>query len=246
MRKALIISLAVASIAGHAAAFHPLITEDTGFLGKNNRQIETGFEHSVSNEGNDLFARYLGTELSYGITDKADFLMSIPWSSWTSGGASENGLGDFALESKFAVAEKWGWTLALKPGFSICTGDHKKGLGAGKSGFWTHAVAGAASGPWQYYINAGYLLNKNFADERENILKGSLAAAYEIRPKTLISLDLSAETNPDPADDSPPLTSILGLVWSPYEYLDLDAGVKAGLNAPADDLGFLAGITFRF
>lgn len=246
MRKALIMAMGLGLLGGPAAAFHPLFTEDTGFLGKNGRQIEIGLEHAVSSEGNDLFANSLGTELSYGITDKADILVSIPWSSWTSAGVSENGLGDLAIESKFSVAERWGWTFALKPGFSVSSGDDKKGLGAGKSGFWTYVIAGKTSGPWQCYINAGYLLNKNFAEEKVDILKGAMAAAYDMGPETLISLDLTAETNPDSADDNPPLTSILGLVWSPYDTLDLDAGVKVGLNETADDLGLLAGVTFRF
>lgn len=245
--RILLISLAVLALAGgDARAMHPLISEDTGFLGKGGRQAETGFEYSQASDGGNAYSRSLAAELSYGLTDKADLLFTVPWGGWTAGGRSENGLGDMTLDLKFQAAEKYGWTLALKPGLILAAGDDEKGLGAGKTAYALNAVAGRVRGPWQYYLNAGYTLNKNSAGEKEDILKVSAAAVHEILPKILISADLSAETNSDPAAAAHPLFSVFGVVWSPRDALDLDAGVKFGLNSAADDLGLLAGVTFRF
>lgn len=246
MRKVFIAAAALALPCTGAMAMHPLISEDTGFLGKGGRQVEAGFEYAQASDGGDAYSRALALELSYGLTAKVDLLFTVPWSGWTSGGVSENGLGDLALEAKFLLAEKAGWTLALKPGLSLAAGDEEKGLSAGKSAFWTHAIAGRTAGAWQFYFNAGYFLNKNDGGEKEDILKGSAAAVLEVAPKTLVSADLTTETSADPASLKHPLASVFGLIWSPSENLDLDAGVKFGLNDAAEDLGFLAGLTFRF
>ncbi len=243
MKKTLFAALLGGFCAGPALAMHPLISEDTGFLGKGGRQVEAGFEYSQASEGGNSYGRSLAAEFSYGLTDKADLLFTVPWQGWTAAGASESGLGDLALDVKFQAA---GWVFAVKPGFTLASGDDEKGLGAGKSAFGASLVAGKTVGAWQYYFNAGYLLNKNKGGEKEDILKASAAAAYEVLPKTLLTADLSAETNADPAAASHPLSSVFGVVWSPRDTLDLDAGVKLGLNDAADDLGLLVGATFRF
>jgi len=246
VKKILVLTVALGGFCGNARALHPLISEDTGFLGKGVRQVETGFEYSAASGGADVYSRSLAAEFSYGLNGKADILLSAPWQGWTSAGMSESGPGDLALEAKFQVAEKAGWVLALKPGLSLPVGDEEKGLGSGRSGFWSYAIAGRASGPWQFYLNAGFLLNKNSGGEEEHIVKASAAAALEIAPGTLVSADLTTETSADPASLKHPAAAIFGLIWSPSENLDLDAGAKFGLNDEADDLGLLAGATFRF
>lgn len=230
---------------GRAAAFHPLISEDTGFLGRDVRQVETGLDYSVAKEGADTYSTGASAELSYGLLAKVDVLVTVPWQGWSSAGLSESGLGDVLLETKFPVAEKAGWTLALKPGFSLPAGDEARSLGAGKGGVWLYGIAGRTAGPWQCYLNAGYMLNRNSSDEEENILRASAAAVYELVPKILVSADLAIQTNSDPDAVSHPLSSIFGFIWSPYPALDLDAGVKIGLTRAADDFGLLAGLTLR-
>ena len=243
--RILIASLLLAASCGAVSAMHPLISEDTGFLGRDVRQAEFGFEHAVSKEGADVYSNAASAEFSYGLLERVDILLSAPWQGWNSHGVSESGLGDVELAVKFPVAEKAGWTLALKPGFSLPAGNETKSLGAGKGGVWLYGIAGRAEGPMQYYLNAGYLLNRNSVDEEENILKASAAALYELMPKVLVSADLAIETNPDKASVSHPVSSVFGLIWSPYPSLDLDAGFKLGLTKPADDVGLLLGFTLR-
>ncbi|MDD2806294.1 MAG: transporter [Elusimicrobiales bacterium] len=244
-RTALAVCLA-AAFCGRASGMHPLVSEDTGFLGKGGRQVELGLEHAVSREGPDIYSNSLCAEISYGLNERADLLFTVPWQGWSSAGVSESGPGDLALETKLRVAEKAGWTFAVKPGLSLATGDHEKGLGSGKTDLWAYAIAGRTSGPWQFFLNAGYFLNKNSAGEEAHILKGSAAVVLEAAPRTLVTADLTTETSADPDASSHPLSSIFGVAWSPADTLDLDAGVKLGLNDAADDLGLLAGATFRF
>ena len=236
---------AVAFLAVSAFAFRPLTGEDTLFLGKDGRQIEAGLGYSVSKEGQDVYSTGASAKLSYGLFDNLDVLITVPWQGWSSRGISESGLGDVNMEVKFPVAKKADWTLALKPGFSMPAGNEAKSLGAGRGGVWLYGIAGRTYGPWQFYLNAGYLYNRNSLDEEVNIIKGSAAAAYGFLPKFKFTAELAGETNRDRSASSHPVSSALGLIWAPYPSLALDAGVKFGLTRPAADLGLLGGITLR-
>lgn len=243
--KKIVFAAVLALSCGEARALHPLIGEDTGFLGKDVKQVELGFGHMVSREGADRYSNSGNAELSYGLFERVDVLLSAVWHGWTSQGLSESGIGDVSLEAKFPVAEKAGWTLALKPGFSMPAGDESRSLGAGEGGVWLYGIAGRQAGPWQFYLNAVYQLNRNSINEQKNIFKGSAAAVLEVMPKVLVSAELGAETNKDKSSPSHPVSSVLGLIWSPYPTLDLDAGFKMGLTKTAEDAGLLLGLTLR-
>ncbi|HOI41764.1 MAG TPA: transporter [Elusimicrobiales bacterium] len=244
--KNVIIAALFLSLPPTASAFHPMSTEDTGFLGRDVIQAEIGFDHTEDTDAADYFSNTLSATFSYGLWDKLDILLSAPWQGWDSGGLSGSGLGDVSLEAKFWVVESRGWDLALKPGFSLPAGDDAKGLGAGEGQVWVYGIAGRAEGPRQYYINAGYKYNKNSFNEEKNIFSASALGALEILPKILLAAELAVETNTDKDAASHPVSSLLGLVWSPAPTLDLDAGVRYGLNDAADDLGFILGATLRF
>lgn len=243
--KFIIAASLLASSVVTASAFHPLISEDTAFLGRDVRQVELGLDHSVEREGADTYSTTGSAEISYGLFDKVDLLLSAPWQGWNSHGLAESGVGDVSLEAKFGAGRASGWDLALKPGFSLPAGDEGRSLGAGKGGVWLYGVAGRTDGPLQYYLNAGFLLNRNSLEEEEHILKASAAAALAVFPKVMVSAELAAETNTDASSVSHPVTSVFGLIWSPYPTLDLDAGVRLGLTRPAADLGLLLGLTLR-
>lgn len=244
MRR-MIAALLLCVCGGTASAFHPLISEDTAFLGRDVRQIELGLDHSVERHGADTYSTTGSALISYGLFDKVDLMLSAPWQGWNSHGLSESGIGDVSLEVKFGAGRAAGWDLALKPGLSLPAGNERRSLGAGKGGVWLYGVAGRTDGPRQYYLNAGFLLNRNSRREEEHIFKASAAAALEVMPKVMVSAELAAETNTDASSVSHPVSSVFGLIWSPYPTLDLDAGVSLGLTRPATDLGLLLGITLR-
>ncbi len=246
MKKTAIFFSSVLFACGTAAAFHPMSTEDTGFLGRDVIQAEVGFDHTEDTDASDYFSNTLSATFSYGLWDKLDLLLSAPWQGWDSAGFSESGLGDVSMEVKFWVAERSGWDLALKPGFSLPAGDDAKGLGAGEGQVWIYGIAGRTDGPRQYYVNAGYKYNRNSSGEEKNILSASALGALEVLPRTLLAAELAVETNTDKDAVSHPVSSMLGLVWSPVPTLDLDVGVRYGLNDAADELSLILGATLRF
>jgi hypothetical protein len=244
--KVFIFVLVMALAGGRAMAFNPLIGEDSKFLGRYNRQLQGDLDYAVSeNGGVHRYATTATARLSYGLWDKLDVLITVPWQGWSSKGLSESGLGDVLLEAKFQAARRGAWTLGLKPGFSLPEGDEAKSLGAGKGGVWLYGLAGKTSGPWEFYLNAGYLYNRNSFDERQNLLEGSAAASFGVLPGLRACSRLSSRTNKAKDTSSHPVYSAFGLSWSPYPTLDLAAGVRLGLNHGADDLGLLGGLTLR-
>ena len=54
------------------------------------------------------------------------------------------------------------------------------------------------------------------------------------------------DSNPDKASDTDPAFILGGIVFSILKNLDLDVGVKGGLNHTATDYAILAGIAYRF
>lgn len=228
-----------------ARAFHPLTTEDTVFLGRDGRQVTGGVGYTSSEEGIDRYTAGASARLYYGMLDNWDVMVTVPWEGWSSRGITESGLGDVLLETKFQAGEAAGWLLALKPGFSLPAGSESKSIGAGKGGVWLYGLAGKTRKPWQFYLNAGFTLNRNSVGERINLVGASAAAALEVMPKILAAAELAAASSTDRDSLSHPITSGFSLVWSPYATLDVDAGIKLGLTRTAVSRALLAGITLR-
>lgn len=237
--------LAVFYLSAPAAAFTHLTGEDTRFLGRDGKQMEGWLDYSADKEGPDRYFTGASAKITYGLWDKLDLMVTVPWHGWNSHGISESGLGDALLEAKFQVADRSGWNLALKPGFSLPAGDEAKSLGAGKGGAWIYGIAGKTMGSWQLYLNAGFILNRNSLGEEKNILKASAAALLKAHPKLLAAAGVDASTNKDKSSTSNPVTSVFGLVWSPYPTLDLDAGLRLGLTRAAISEGLTAGLALR-
>jgi len=246
MKKIFLAVAAILSLQAGAYAMHPLMTEDTGVLGKGVRQAELAFQHSSAHALPDIYGNELAPVLSYGLNDKTDLLLGLPWSGWSQGGNSESGMSDIAFEAKMLLGEKYGWTWLVKPGFSLPTGDEDKGLGAGKSHQWLKGVAGRTFGKLEVYVNLGWYNNANDAGEEKGILSASAAGLYEVRPGLKLALDLATETNADKSADEHPLEGMAAAVWAVNQDLDLSAGVKYGLNDAAEGHALLAGATYRF
>ncbi|MDA8130776.1 MAG: transporter [Elusimicrobia bacterium] len=245
MRKYLFAVLLPALFCARAAAFSPLIGEDARFLGEDGRQMQGWLDYGVSREGADRYSTGAFAELVYGLFEKLELKVTVPWHGWTSRGISESGLGDVMLEGKFGCACRAGWDLALKPGFSLPAGNEAKSLGAGKGGAWLYGIAERSFGEWRLTLNGGYMYNRNSIDERESIFSGSGAAALRLGRDLAATAMLSAATNMDKSRSSHPLNAMLGLVWSPYRTLDVNFGTRFGLNNGADDYGLVGGLALR-
>ncbi len=242
-------------------AAHPLITDDTGTQGKGNFQIELNSEFTTDKEtADDITTKETGGEvasiLSYGLTDDIDVVLGVPyvWAKTEIDGdvdSNEDGISDISIELKWRLHEKAGLGFALKPAVILPTGDEEKGLGNGKASYGLMFITTKEIEPWAFHLNLGYMHNEYKLEEdrdanRKGIWHASLATQAEVLKDLTAVVNIGVETNPDKKSNTHPAFLIGGIIYSITENLDIDAGVKAGLNKPETDLTFLAGMAVRF
>ncbi len=237
-------------------AAHPLITDDAGTQGKGKFQLELNNQYDSGKETVDGVAikttgGQVATILSYGIVENIDIVFSLPYQ-WgkieenTSTTHAENGFSDIVFETKWRFFDKKGCSLALKPGIRIPTGDYKKGLGAGEVGYQAFLIGSKELSPWALHVNLGYIRNENKVDEQKNIWHASLAANWEALKNLKLVANIAIERNPDKNEKNDPAFLIGGLIYSLAENIDLDCGVKYGLNSLETDWSLMTGIAIRF
>jgi len=242
-------------------AAHPLITDDTGTQGTVNYQIELNTELSSDKETGDSVsvketAAEASSVFSYGLTDNTDIVLGVPylWTRTQEDGdvtSEADGFGDMALELKWRFYEKTGLSLAVKPGITLPTGDEEKGLGSGKASYGLMLITTKEIGEWAFHLNLGYLRNAYKLEEdedanRKDLYHASLASAAQLTEKLQAVANVGIERNPDKESDTHPAFILGGLIYSITDNIDVDFGVKGGLNKPETDLALLAGAAIRF
>ena len=248
----LIVALAlVLMFTGMSFAAHPLITDDTGTQGKGKFQLEVNGEFAHEDEdGVKSDTSEIASTLSYGLTDTIDLVLGVPYQSIRTKEEgetfTESGISDASFEVKWRFFEKDGFSLGLKPGIGIPTGDDEKGLGSGKVAYSVFFITSKEMEPWAFHLNLGYIRNENKADERKNLWRASLAGAVEVVKDLTLVANIGIEKNTDRTVETDPAFILGGLIYSVSENFDIDFGVKGGLNKPEADYSILAGVAWRF
>ncbi|MDH4233249.1 MAG: transporter [Nitrospirota bacterium] len=235
----------VAWFAGGALAAHPLITDDTGTQGRGRLQLEINGEYANDNGNSETT---LGVTLLAGLRDTIDLVLGVPYvfiSEKDDAGdrVHENGLSDISLELKWRFYEQGGLGLALKPGFTLDTGDEGRGLGDGRPGYHLFFITTKELAPFNVHLNLGYSKNRR---ERRDIWHYSLAGEFAASEAFKIVANIGGETNADRSSSVSPLFLLGGIIYSVRENLDMDFGVKTGLNKAEPDYAVLAGMSMRF
>jgi hypothetical protein len=242
-------------------AAHPLITDDTGTQGKGKFLFElngqTGYEaeRSGAETGNNVTAKERETELksalTYGVIDNVDVILTLPyqWKKTEAGNVTASdvsGIADISVEVKWRFFEKDGLSFAVKPGIKLPAGDKDKDLGTGRATGTLYLITTKDIDPWAFHLNLGYKRNENTVDEREDIWHASLASEFKIMKNLKLVANIGAERNTDKASDTNPAFLLGGFIYSIRENMDIDFGVKGGLNKAEADITYLAGMALRF
>lgn len=254
MFRSLIMSAVMVLVAaGTAFATHPLITDDTGTQGKGKFQLEIVGEYEHENkDGVTTDSAVVPTVpvLSYGITDTSDLVLGLSYqhvrTTDSQGTTTADGISDASVELKWRFYDKNGLSFALKPGFTIPTADEQKGLGAGKITYHLFFITTKEIKPWAFHLNLGYIRNENKVDERNDIWHASLAAEVEVVKSLKVVANVGFERDHDRASNQNPGFILGGLIYSISENLDIDIGIKKGINNRGNDYSIPAGITWRF
>ncbi len=258
LKKIVILTTAMLTSAGAYAA-HPLITDDTGTQGTGKFQIEVTSEFSDNEAG--VFEENGGeiaAALSYGISENIDLVIGMPyqWYSFRESAvtvAEDDGIGDLSLELKWRFLDtgEQGTSFALKPGVSIPTGSEEAGSGSGAVSGGVLLIAthsgrlGAVHGNIGY-TRAGYASEAVENVSRKDIWHASFAGEINLTEALRAVADIGIETNEDLSSDTHPAYLIGGMIYSINEDMEIDLGVKCGLNEAETDFAFLAGYTARF
>ena len=244
----LVVLLSGASAAAWAA--HPLMTEDTGTQGRGKYQLEMQFERGRDVEGDTTEeSSSFATVLAYGFHERADLIVTLPYErvrTIVDGDTSaERGRGDVAADVKWRFYEEGNLSFALKSGVTLPTGDEDRGLGTGKSNASVLLIASIDLEPVELHITAGYLGNRNVADEKTRIRHLSVGGLVSVGDVKLVA-DVGRYTTVDRSLDKSSVFGVLGAIWSPNDDVDLDVGMKWGLSDPETDRALLVGATLRF
>jgi hypothetical protein len=242
-------------------AAHPLITDDAGTQGEGKFLFElngqTSFDKTNSPDGTGTNASAksremeIKTVLTYGVIDNVDAILTIPYQ-WKRTEVSDatasdvNGVADISMEVKWRFFEKDGLSFAIKPGITLPAGDKDKDLGTGRAAGTLYLITTKDIDPWAFHLNLGYKRNENSIDEREDIWHASLAGEFKIMKKLKLVANIGAERNTDKLSDTNPAFILGGFVYSIRENVDIDFGVKGGLNKAEADITYLAGMALRF
>jgi hypothetical protein len=232
-------------LVANSYAAHPLITDDTGTQGTGKFELEVNVEYSNDNGGSTI---QFAATLSSGIRENIDLVIGTPYQFLRTrdddgGWATEDGISDILLELKWRFYEKDGLGFALKPGIILPTGDEDKGLGDGKPAYSLFFVTTKEIDPLILHFNLGYIKNRR---ELRDIWHYSLAGEYKVTKPLTIVANIGGETNPDRESNVHPVFLVGGIVYSLTENLDIDFGIKIGLNKAEADYTLLAGIILRW
>lgn len=261
VRLAIVVSV-VTFFSGTAFAVRPpLLTDDAETIGKGKFELEFNGEYSHNSEGGVTEKETaIESALTYGITDKVDAVLTVPYKFIREKGEetlSSDGFSDLALEVKWRFYEAHEWALALRPRITFPTGNRDKDLGTGKPTYSIFLIATKECEPWQFHFNLGYLRNEHdtiaepgadevLDDMRDNLFFASVATQYKATEHLLLVGDVGIRTNQYKHPDTARVYILGGLVYEASELVDLDLGVKAGLTKTEPDYSILGGIKFKF
>ena len=235
-------ALATVLFTSGAYGAHPLNTEDTGTQGRGRWQLELNGERNQDRVDDETVrGAQAAAVLSYGVADRVDLQAGLTWQDT----GPERGAGDAIAAVKWRFWEREPWSLGLRAGFTLPTGDEERGLGNGRT-TWAALLIGQYEGErWIFLSHLGYRRNRNDLGNRESIREISGAVLYKATESLKLLVDAARTTNPDPESDQALRQMVVGFIWSATKDIDLDAGIRRG-NDPAIDRAVMAGITLRW
>lgn len=239
-------------LASSARAAHPLLTEDTGTQGKGNSQLELTLDAfrdrlaGVNVRGAQSAAVY-----SYGVADPADLQIGLPYLRLDEDEPANQrtltrGINDVSLDVKWRFYERGAFSLGVKPGITLPSGDEKKFLGAGRVTWGALLIGSYEPGAVAFHSHVGYRAFRNTLGLKTSLWHVSVATTWQVVERLKLVADLSRDRNPVPGFSTPLDYVIVGAIWTPVKNVDLDIGYRHGASGPALDRGLLAGVTLRW
>lgn len=253
MRKTCIAAAAIlaAGFRAPVEAAHPLLTEDTGTQGEGNYQLELMIDRTRDHPpGVKVREQQTTAVLSYGLLENADLQLGLPYLRQHThdalGRHADGGALDASVDLKWRFYEENAFSLGLKPGITLPSGNADRGFGTGRATWGALLILSYEPGPWAFHSHAGYRRNNNTEDQRNALAHISAALTYKVTEPLKLVADLSADSNPDRHDRSWLRYSVLGFIYSATPKLDFDVGLKHGHGPAVAERSFMFGATLRW
>ena len=263
----------VSSFILHPSSFgwaaHPFITDDAGTQGAGNWQLELMGQHNrheaigatgAGSVQQRTRATLFNPVLTYGLTENLDVAVGLNGLRYkvTENGVvadEASGLSDSTIELKWRFYDADGLSFAVKPTLSLPTGNENRGLGLGRTSWGVNFIADYDVKPWAWFANVAYFHPRferaeDAAGARDHLWRVSVGTTYEVRENVWLAGELGVRTNELRDDPFFPgrraQYAMIGLIYSPADKIDLDIGLRKGLNRAETDTVFLIGATFRW
>src|SRR5207253_2122964 len=149
--------------------------------------------------------------------------------------SSPHGVNDASLGIKWRFFESGPDSLAIKPVLVLPSGNQNQGLGTGRSSAALTLIGTHDAAPWAFHGNLGisiprYALAADREAHRGTLWRASAAVSYSLNETWRAVADIGIARNPDVGSAINPAYLLTGIIYSPGKNLDLDAGIKTGLN----------------
>ncbi len=229
-----------------AFAAHPLVTDDTGTQGNGRWQFESNGE--VTSKQPDTGRQTLwNSTLTRGVGETLDLYVNAPYTNvQTRSDSAGSGFGDVEAGAKWRVYDDGALSIGLKPYLTFPTGNDQRGLGSGRVNGGATILTQYVLDDWTFLFNAGAAYQPNRQGQRQSLWKVSGAVLYRVLPSTQLIVDVGTQQNPDFSQRTHPAFMIVGAIYSPKPWLDLDAGYRRGLNPQTYDNSWMGGVTVRW
>ncbi|MBU1097040.1 MAG: transporter [Bacteroidetes bacterium] len=221
-------------------AGHPLRGEDAVSVGKNIWQLELTSDLFYDKGRRNFDIPFTAT---YGLNDNMDFITNIPFHH-SSDLTNNLGLGDICLELKWILFNSKNFSAGIKPSLSFASGDRNKGCGKGKNNFALNFIMTVYNDFSNIHLNAGYIRNDNYDNERLNLWFLSAGSELFLSDKIYTMLELGINQNNSKERAVNPAYLVCGVGYIVNNKITLDIGYLIGLNNEETDNGFLFGAGF--
>jgi hypothetical protein len=250
-------------------AAHPFLTDDAGTQGRGNWQLELQYDYGRNDATVDAGAGPFRQEsraalftsvVTCGLLENLDIALGLSGLKQRvieNGVVTEDssGMSDSTLELKWRFYETEAFSLALKPGLLLPTGDEEKGLGTGSTSWGVALLATYEAEPWAFLGNVAYSklrfkLPQDASENHANLWRVSGGLSYSLIGGVRLVGEAGLRRNESKNDaflpDATSQFGMVGFIYSPTKNMDFDAGFRKNFNNAEFDKVFLIGAMFRW
>ena len=253
-----LVVLAIGAFALPAAAFQPLVTDDTGTQGERGNQVELSIDGDRAREaGETTRTRTLPLTYTRGLSDALDVFAGISnvriHSSSPGAGASGSGNPVLGAKWRFFESEASKTSFGLKPEILLPVSHAREtsGLGNGRLSWALTFIVTQEVAFGAIHANLATARNR-FRDPlapNGTTTAVSIAPVWDVAPGWKLALDLGYESESAGGVKTRTRFAELGAIYSPSENLDFALGVIRSTNSADPRLtanSATLGVTWRF